>query len=87
MIIPKIYKNFLYIEHNIDSEISQTISQTPNKNKIYDSEYEEIKRKMIAMNNIKTPFYNYFFYSPIKRKNKNKNNKNHLKKILQQILN
>ena len=65
MMIPKINKDFLFTENNIDSELSQNIQ---NQNKIYDSEYEEIKRKMIEMNNIKTPFYNYFFYSPIKNK-------------------
>ena len=66
MLIPKINNNFLFIKHNIDSKISQKISQTPNKNKICGSEYEEINRKTIEMNNIKTPFYNYFYNSRMK---------------------
>ncbi len=76
MLIPKINNNFLFIKHNIDSKISQKISQTPNKNKIYDSEYEEIKRKMIEVNNIKTPFNNYYRSKQIKKtKNGYKNEK------------
>ena len=76
MLIPKINNNFLFIKHNIDSKISQKISQTPNKNKIYDSEYEEIKRKMIEVNNIKTPFNNYYRSKKIKKtKNGYKNEK------------
>ncbi len=76
MLVPKINNNFLSIQHNIDSEISQKISQTPNKNKICGSEYEEINRKTIEMNNIKTPFYNYFYNSRMKIKKKKNGYKN-----------
>ena len=77
MMIPKINKNFLFTENNIDSELSQNIQ---NQNKIGNIEYEEINKKMIEMNNIKTPIYNYFFYSPIKNKKNGNKNKNHSKK-------
>ena len=80
IIIPKINKKYLSTGHNIDSKLFHT----QNKNKIYDIEYEEIKRKMIEMNKIKTPFYNYFYYSPIQRKKRKswkKNKKKHSKKI------